>query len=72
MFALKVFALSLLTLSNGLKIDLVTNKLLRVNAWIRRFISNLKLKRLRKSLNLDANLSVTELHSSETHLHSLA
>ncbi len=48
------------------------NRLLRVNAWIHRFISNLKLKRLHKSINMHSRLSVSELNSSEAHLFSLA
>ena len=32
------------------------DQLLRINAWIRRFIFNLKAKGLHKSLNLDASL----------------
>ena len=48
------------------------DQLLRINAWIRRFIFNLKAKGLQKSLNLDASLSVVEIHSSETHVFSLA
>ena len=48
------------------------NRLLRVNAWIHRFISNLKLKRLHKPINIHSRLSVSELNSSEAHLFSLA
>ena len=47
-------------------------KLLRVNAWIARFINNLKAKRYGKPLILANNLTVNEFDTSENHLFLLA
>ncbi len=44
------------------------DKLLKVNAWILRFISNLKLKRANKNTQLSPTLSAMELLLSEQHL----
>ena len=46
------------------------SKLLHVNAWILRFVSNLKRRHSNLTLNLSKSLSVTELKQSEQHLFS--
>ena len=43
-------------------------KLIRINAWIHRFIANLKAKKLGKILNLSQTLSTKELEESELRL----
>ena len=43
-------------------------KLLKVNSWILRFVSNLKMKVSKKPLNLFPSLSTSELKISEQHL----
>ena len=43
-------------------------KLLKVNSWILRFVSNLKMKVSKRPLNLSPSLSTLELKISEQHL----
>ena len=45
-------------------------KLLNINAWILRFVGNLKLKLCNKPMKLSSSLSALEIRSSEFHLFS--